>query len=102
MPFEMSKMEMLLGKASRIEGTLSVQSMVHEVDQVLVPEFLGADSGAGQVVYYLGDGSGRHAPVANFTLVLPGGPGSPDTSDSGDAMYQITEAGLMFSISPAP
>jgi hypothetical protein len=74
-----------------------MQAMVHEIDQVLVPEFLGADSGEDQVVYYLGDGSGSHAVAANFTLVLPGG--SQAMSDAANPMYQITEAGLMFSVS---
>lgn len=74
-----------------------MQAMVHEIDQVLVPEFLGADSGEDQVVYHLGDGSGSHAVAVNFTLVLPGG--SQAMSDAANPLYQITEAGLMFSVS---
>jgi hypothetical protein len=73
--------------------------MVHEIDQVLVPEFLGADSGEGQVVYHLGDGSSTHVAAVNFTLVLPGG--SQAMSDAANPLYQITEAGLMFSVSSA-
>jgi len=75
---------------------------VHEIDQVLVPEFLGADSGASQVVYHLGDGSGSHAVVTNFTLVLPSASDSQKTADAENPLYQITEAGLMFSVSSTP
>ena len=81
---------------------LPVQAMVHELDQVLVPEFLWADSGANQVVYHMGDGSGSHAAVTNFTLVMPGGDARQTTADVQNPMYQITEAGLMFSVVSAP
>ena len=77
-----------------------MQAMIHEIDQVLMPEFLGAQSGPNQVVYHLGDGSGSHAPVANLTLVLPGG-SKKGLGDPANPMYQITDAGLMFSISSA-
>ena len=81
---------------------LHAQAMVHELDQVLVPEFLWADSGANQVVYHMGDGSGSHIPLTNFTLVMPGGNGSQASTDPNNPMYQITEAGLMFSVVSAP
>ncbi len=81
---------------------LLVQAVVHELDQVLVPEFLWADSGASQVVYHMGDGSGSHVPLTNFTLVMPGGNGSQASTDPNNPMYQITEAGLMFSVVSAP
>lgn len=81
---------------------LPVQAMVHELDQVLVPEFLWADPGANQVVYHMGDGSGSHDVITNFTLVMPGGGARQTTADGQNAMYQITEAGLMFSVVSAP
>ena len=75
---------------------------MHELDQVLVPEFLWADSGANQVVYHMGDGGGSHAVITNFTLILPGGNTSQTTADPGNPVYQITDAGLMFSLSSVP
>ncbi|CAL8463696.1 g3230 [Coccomyxa elongata] len=75
-------------------------SVVHEVDQVFVPDFQGVTSSGNRVVYALGDGSGQPVTVANFTLILPGG--DQNISDIADPVYQITDAGLMFSVTPPP
>ncbi len=78
----------------------AAQSVVHEVDQVFVPDFMGVTSSGNRVVYALGDGSGQPGTVANFTLILPGG--DQNISDIADPVYQITDAGLMFSVTPPP
>ena len=70
------------------------------MDQVFVPEFRGVASSGNRVVYGLGDGSGQPVTVANFTLILPGG--DQNISDIADPVYQITDAGLMFSVTPPP
>ena len=70
------------------------------MDQVFVPDFRGADTVDNRVIYHLGDGSGSHVNTANFTLILPAG--SSNVSDIPDPVYQITDAGLAFSVSPAP
>lgn len=74
--------------------------MVHEVDQVFVPDFQSVQTTGNRIVYALGDGSGAPGTVANFTLILPGR--DSNTSDIADPVYQITDAGLMFSVTPAP
>lgn len=77
------------------------QSVVHEVDQVFVPDFRSVQATPnGRVLFALGDGSGQPTTVANFTLILPGG--DQNTSDIEDPVYQITDAGLMFSVTPTP
>ena len=78
-----------------------MQAVVHEVDEVLMPEFLGFDSGDGRLVYHFGDGSGTTGVTTNFTLVFPG-PNNKNTSDIVDPVYQITDAGLKFSVTPPP
>ncbi len=73
---------------------------MHEVDQVFVPDFQSVQTVGNRVIYGLGDGSGVQNVVANFTLILPGG--DMNTSDISDPVYQVTDAGLMFSVTPAP
>lgn len=65
-----------------------------------MPEFLGVTSSGNRLVYALGDGSGQAVTVANFTVILPGG--DQNVSDIADPVYQITDAGLMFSVTPPP
>ena len=70
------------------------------MNQVLVPDFKGVATTNNRITYGLGDGSGSPDVTANFTLILPSV--SANVSDIIEPVYQITEAGLMFSVSPSP
>jgi hypothetical protein len=74
--------------------------VVHEVDQVLMPQFLNVRTTGNRILYQIGDGSGSGAVVSNFTLILPAANSS--VADISDPVYQLTDAGLMFSVTPAP
>ncbi len=76
------------------------KAVVHEVDQVFVPDFKGVRTVGNRIIYGLGDGSGSPAVSANFTLILPST--NANISDILEPVYQITEAGLMFSVAPSP
>ena len=73
---------------------------MHEVDQVLVPDFRSVRTEGNRIIYGLGDGSGSPAVSANFTLILPSA--DANVSDIVEPVYQITDAGLMFSVAPSP
>ena len=77
-----------------------MQAVVHELDQVLMPEFLQTSTVGNRILYQFGDGSGSGVTVTNFTLILPST--EQNVSDIMDPVYQLTDAGLMFSVSPGP
>ena len=101
---------------------------MHEIDQVLVPDFRGADTVDNRVIYHLGDGSGspprpptsrsssRRAARMSETSRTPctrsPTPGWPSRcrrrlfrlggrSHIPNKVYKVTIAGLASSVSPA-